>query len=74
MPWRRSTRSFYFRPRKIGELAGEMLRSWDMTKRRLARGSGVFPLPARARGLRGPRIGSLKFLIVTADDFGLHER
>lgn len=31
-------RQFYFRPRKIGEIAREMLRSWDMTKRRLREG------------------------------------
>ena len=31
-------RQFYFRPRKIGDIAREMLRSWDMTKRRLREG------------------------------------
>src|SRR6185312_6371073 len=34
--------------------------------------SGVLPFPARARGLTVSRIESLRFLIVTADDFGLH--
>lgn len=29
---------FYFRPRKIGEIALEMLMSWEMTKRRLREG------------------------------------
>src|SRR5581483_11016080 len=38
-----------------------------------ARRCRVLPLPARARGLTAPRVDSLKFLIVTADDFGLHE-
>jgi hopanoid biosynthesis associated radical SAM protein HpnJ len=35
-------RRFYFRPRKIAELTGEMLRSWDMTKRRLREGVEFF--------------------------------
>ncbi len=33
---------FYFRPRKIAELTGEMLRSWEMTKRRLREGVEFF--------------------------------
>ncbi len=35
-------KKFYFRPRKIAELAGEMLSSWDMTKRRLREGVEFF--------------------------------
>jgi radical SAM superfamily enzyme YgiQ (UPF0313 family) len=35
-------RRFYFRPRKIAELTGEMLRSWEMTKRRLREGVEFF--------------------------------
>src|SRR5579862_1937283 len=35
-------RRFYFRPRKIGELVGEMLTSWDLTKRRLREGVEFF--------------------------------
>ena len=31
-------KKFYFRPRKIAELTGEMLTSWTMTKRRLREG------------------------------------
>jgi hopanoid biosynthesis associated radical SAM protein HpnJ len=31
-------RQFYFRPRKIGEICGEMVRDWDMAKRRLREG------------------------------------
>ena len=34
--------SFYFRPRKIWEIVREMLRSWDMTKRRLREGVEFF--------------------------------
>ncbi|MGH8294111.1 MAG: hopanoid biosynthesis associated radical SAM protein HpnJ [Steroidobacteraceae bacterium] len=33
---------FYFRPRKIAELTGEMLRSWELTKRRLREGVEFF--------------------------------
>jgi hypothetical protein len=33
---------FYFRPRKIGELVGEMMTSWDLTKRRLREGVEFF--------------------------------
>ena len=35
-------RRFYFRPRKIVELVGEMMTSWDMTKRRLREGVEFF--------------------------------
>jgi radical SAM superfamily enzyme YgiQ (UPF0313 family) len=35
-------RRFYFRPRKIAELVGEMLTSWEMTKRRLREGVEFF--------------------------------
>ena len=35
-------KKFYFRPRKIAELTGEMLRSWEMTKRRLREGVEFF--------------------------------
>jgi hopanoid biosynthesis associated radical SAM protein HpnJ len=35
-------RRFYFRPRKIAELTGEMMRSWEMTKRRLREGVEFF--------------------------------
>jgi hopanoid biosynthesis associated radical SAM protein HpnJ len=35
-------RRFYFRPRKIAQLAGEMMTSWDMTKRRLREGVEFF--------------------------------
>jgi hopanoid biosynthesis associated radical SAM protein HpnJ len=35
-------KSFYFRPRKIWEIVSEMLRSWDMTKRRLREGVEFF--------------------------------
>jgi hopanoid biosynthesis associated radical SAM protein HpnJ len=35
-------KSFYFRPRKIWEIVREMLRSWDMTKRRLREGVEFF--------------------------------
>lgn len=31
-------RRFYFRPRKIGEITWEMVKSWEMTKRRLREG------------------------------------
>jgi hopanoid biosynthesis associated radical SAM protein HpnJ len=42
-------RRFYFRPRKIIELTGEMMRSWEMTKRRLREGVEFFRfLNARA--------------------------
>jgi hopanoid biosynthesis associated radical SAM protein HpnJ len=42
-------RRFYFRPRKIAELTAEMLRSWQMTKRRLREGVEFFRfLHARA--------------------------
>ncbi len=33
---------FYFRPSKIGEITFEMLKSWDMTKRRLREGIEFF--------------------------------
>ena len=33
---------FYFRPRKIGSIVGEMLRDWDMMKRRLREGVEFF--------------------------------
>ena len=35
-------KKFYFRPSKIAELTGEMLRSWEMTKRRLREGVEFF--------------------------------
>jgi hopanoid biosynthesis associated radical SAM protein HpnJ len=35
-------RRFYFRPRKIVELVGEMMTSWDVTKRRLREGVEFF--------------------------------
>jgi hopanoid biosynthesis associated radical SAM protein HpnJ len=42
-------RRFYFRPRKIMELTAEMMRSWEMTKRRLREGVEFFRfLHARA--------------------------
>jgi len=31
-------RRFYFRPRKIGEMLAEMMKSWDLTRRRLREG------------------------------------
>lgn len=33
---------FYFRPRKIGSIVGEMVRDWDMMKRRLREGVEFF--------------------------------
>ncbi len=33
---------FYFRPRKIGAIVGEMMRDWDMLKRRLREGVEFF--------------------------------
>jgi hopanoid biosynthesis associated radical SAM protein HpnJ len=33
---------FYFRPRKIGELTWEMMKSWEMTRRRLREGMEFF--------------------------------
>jgi hopanoid biosynthesis associated radical SAM protein HpnJ len=33
---------FYFRPRKIGSIVGEMMRDWDMMKRRLREGVEFF--------------------------------
>ena len=33
---------FYFRPRKIGAIVGEMVRDWDMMKRRLREGVEFF--------------------------------
>ncbi|HTB29787.1 MAG TPA: hopanoid biosynthesis associated radical SAM protein HpnJ [Steroidobacteraceae bacterium] len=42
-------RRFYFRPRKIVELTAEMMKSWEMTKRRLREGVEFFRfLNARA--------------------------
>ena len=42
-------RRFYFRPRKIVEMTAEMMRSWEMTKRRLREGVEFFRfLHARA--------------------------
>ncbi len=35
-------KNFYFRPSKIGEITFEMLKSWDMTKRRLREGVEFF--------------------------------
>ena len=31
-------RRFYFRPRKIAQISWEMVKSWEMTKRRLREG------------------------------------
>jgi radical SAM superfamily enzyme YgiQ (UPF0313 family) len=43
---------FYFRPRKIAEITGEMLSSWDMMSRRLREGVEFFHfLRARAGGI-----------------------
>ena len=42
-------RAFYFRPSKIAEMVGEMLTSWDMTKRRLREGVEFFQF-LRRRG------------------------
>jgi radical SAM superfamily enzyme YgiQ (UPF0313 family) len=42
-------RAFYFRPSKIAEMVGEMLTSWDLTKRRLREGVEFFQF-LRKRG------------------------
>jgi hypothetical protein len=48
-------RKFYFRPRKMFSLAGEMLRSPDVMKRRLREGVEFFRfLRNRVRTRRGP--------------------
>ncbi len=35
-------KKFYFRPRKVADIVGEMMTSWDMTKRRLREGVEFF--------------------------------
>ena len=40
---------FYFRPRKIGAIMGEMLRDWDMMKRRLREGVEFFDFLRRRK-------------------------
>ena len=57
---------FYFRPRKIGSIVGEMVRDFDMMKRRLREGVEFFSF------LHKPEEGgvAIRRLIVTADDFG----
>jgi hopanoid biosynthesis associated radical SAM protein HpnJ len=40
---------FYFRPRKIGSIVGEMLRDWDMMKRRLREGVEFFEFLRRRK-------------------------
>jgi len=40
---------FYFRPRKIGAIVGEMLRDWDMLKRRLREGVEFFDFLRRRK-------------------------
>ena len=42
-------RRFYFRPRKIGAIMGEMLRDWDMMKRRLREGVEFFDFLRRRK-------------------------
>jgi radical SAM superfamily enzyme YgiQ (UPF0313 family) len=42
-------RRFYFRPRKMGAIALEMLRDWDMMKRRLREGREFFSFLSRRR-------------------------
>src|SRR5262249_15424164 len=60
-------REFYFRPRKIAELTGEMMRTGALRRRGLREGMEFFRF-LHARSACGVR----RFLIVTADDFGLH--
>jgi hopanoid biosynthesis associated radical SAM protein HpnJ len=40
---------FYFRPRKIGAIVGEMVRDWDMMKRRLREGVEFFEFLRRRK-------------------------
>jgi len=40
---------FYFRPRKIGAIMGEMIRDWDMMKRRLREGVEFFDFLRRRK-------------------------
>ena len=40
---------FYFRPRKIGAIVGEMVRDWDMMKRRLREGVEFFDFLRRRK-------------------------
>ncbi|MBS0255083.1 MAG: hopanoid biosynthesis associated radical SAM protein HpnJ [Proteobacteria bacterium] len=40
---------FYFRPRKIGAIVGEMVRDWDMLKRRLREGVEFFDFLRRRK-------------------------
>ena len=42
-------RAFYFRPRKVLSLAGEMVRNWDVAKRRLREGREFLDFLARRR-------------------------
>ncbi|HEY0269795.1 MAG TPA: hopanoid biosynthesis associated radical SAM protein HpnJ [Sphingomonas sp.] len=42
-------RRFYFRPRKIGSIVGEMVRDWDMMKRRLREGVEFFEFLRRRK-------------------------
>jgi radical SAM superfamily enzyme YgiQ (UPF0313 family) len=42
-------RRYYFRPRKIGAIMGEMLRDWDMMKRRLREGVEFFDFLRRRK-------------------------
>lgn len=42
-------RRFYFRPRKIGAIMGEMLRDWDVMKRRLREGVEFFDFLRRRK-------------------------
>lgn len=42
-------RRFYFRPSKIGSIVGEMLRDWDMMKRRLREGVEFFDFLRRRK-------------------------
>src|SRR5579863_5142299 len=44
-------RSFYFRPRKIGDIVGEMIRSPDMMKRRLREGVEFFEFLKERRAI-----------------------
>jgi hypothetical protein len=59
---------YYFRPRKIAQIVGEMVRDWDMMKRRLREGVEFFDFLRSARKPHKPM--SIRRLVVTADDFG----
>jgi hypothetical protein len=43
---------FYFRPRKIGAIVGEMMRDWDMLEAPPARRRRILRIPAQAQGSR----------------------